>query len=86
MLINSVSSVNFEGNRFKKDKVKYDMIKYTGYGALVAGICSGVFAKNKKFSLHTNFAYLAGALSVAHIGIIEWLKFGAKKQINKKSE
>lgn len=62
------------------NKPKYSPAKITGYAALAAGIASGVLAKNKKIKLHTQLAYAAGILSLAHIGVIEWFHYKYKNK------
>lgn len=88
----SVQSINFlnTGNNTNKainsSKLRHEVVKYSGYGALGLGIASGIAAKNKKFKFHTKLAYLAGVLSLVHIGIIETSHFKRKKDdVNKQS-
>ena len=44
----------------------------TGYGALGCALGSVVAIKNKSFKWHKYLAYAAGALAIAHVGLIEW--------------
>lgn len=64
----------------KKKKTNY--VKITGYGATVSGVASALAIKAKNPKLHKNLAYLAGLLTLTHIGLIEW--YNHKFKTNKK--
>ena len=65
----------------KKKKTNY--VKMTGYGATGTGIASILAIKSQKPKLHKHSGYLAGMLTLAHIGIIEWSHYQYKKLIAK---
>lgn len=54
-------------------KKRSPLPKITGYCALATGIASGIAGNRKKIKLHKTLAYFAGVLSLAHLGIIEFL-------------
>lgn len=62
-------------------KKRFPTVKATGYGAFACAIASGIAGHNKKIKLHKYLAYIAGILTLAHIGIIEkhYLKKSQKK-------
>lgn len=67
-------SPSFGHTQNQKPGINY--VKITGYGALASGVLCGFTAKKRKY--HKMFAYIAGALSLAHIGILEYYKHKRK--------
>lgn len=73
MSIQPISSTTPSQNKYKKFATGI-----TGYGALATGIASGIVAHNKKIKLHKTLAYIAGALALAHVGIVEYFHHNKK--------
>lgn len=63
-----------------KPQKKVNYLSITGYSALGLGVASGIAAGNKKFKAHKTLAYLAGLLTLAHVGIIEWYRHQRTKK------
>ena len=59
---------------------RVNYVQLTGYGATALGVASAIAGANKKITLHKQLAYLAGIITAAHIGIIEY--FHHKKSAN----
>ena len=76
MKINQVSFGHKNSNN------KPNFVKITGYGAIASGVGSVVAIKNKKPKLHKSLGYLAGIFTLAHIGILKWYHFQARKNFN----
>ena len=53
---------------------KYNLVKYTGYGALGFGAVSVIQASRHKIKSHKFFAGLSILSVLAHVGIIEYFK------------
>ena len=75
---------NFTNSTNNTSRKRINTVSWTGYAAIAAGIASGIAANKKKIKLHKNLAYIAGALSLAHIAIVEINKFKYKKLQNSK--
>lgn len=69
--VSNVQSIQTQNNNVKKHSY-INPASATGYGATACAIGSVAAIKNKSFKWHKNLAYAAGALVLAHIGIIEW--------------
>lgn len=65
--------VAFSGSN--DNRKSFNVVTWTGYGAVALGVASGVAAHKKNIKLHKTLAYLAGILTLAHIGIVEIKKF-----------
>ncbi len=84
----SIKSINHTQRAFTaqknavphNSKKSINYVSYTGYGALAAGIASGITAGFKKFKAHKYLAYTAGILSLLHLGIAETKKYQYRKQ------
>lgn len=82
--ISQITTQNFQqANRKKRAFRNY--VSWSGYGAVAAGVASGVAAHYKKIKLHKELAYLSAALTLLHIGIVEWKKFQYRQFLNKQS-
>ncbi len=69
------------GGTKRQNGHKFNYVSYTGYGALAAGVASGIAARMKKFKAHRYLAYAACILSVAHLGIVETKKHQYRKNM-----
>ncbi len=81
MLVSSISQItnnNFQGQN-QKSSIYRNSVTWSGYGAVATGIASGVAGHYKKIKLHKQLAYVTGALTLLHVGLIEWKKFQFKQ-------
>ncbi len=65
----SVQPIN---NSQTHPQYKYNPVKITGYGGAICAAACVVQAARGKIKLHKILAYIAGAFTLAHIGIIEY--------------
>ena len=63
-----------QGISFRGEK-KVNPVTWTGYGAIAFGVASAVTGNKKKISVHKNLAYIAGVLTLLHLGIVEYFKY-----------
>ena len=83
MLVSSISQItntNFQ-HKSKQKKGFRSYVSWSGYGAVGLGVASGIAGHYKKIKLHKNLAYASAALTLFHVGIVEWNKFQYKQKM-----
>ena len=87
MLVSSISQItsqNFQHKQQQKGSFR-NYVSWSGYGAVALGVASGFAGHYKKIKLHKNLAYGCAALTLFHVGIIEWKKFQYKRSLKQET-